>query len=470
MAGSNGLLHLVNFGTFVFLARILGPSDIGLAAFALVIIDTVRLLIVSGIPDALIRSDRWDNSLATGAFVFLLSIGLVLIGLACLLVLIFHREGAAPSGLDIFAALSPLFLIEALSVVPEALLRRRLMFRSLSIRNVMSTLTTGLIGIALALFGWGVWSLVASRLIGAVLASALTWSASRWTPQRGASFQDLRNLLAFTGWLTMAQLVGQLSYRIPDFAIGTILGPAALATYRVGARIVDVALQVVVHPFQQTSLPFFCSEHTKDQLETSYRELSSGLVILLYPIFFSLSVCGPDLVLVFFGPKWASSGQVLTVIPLSCVAAALIYLSSPALIAVGKIRSIFALSVVVTVASLPAFVLASFGVTYVAASAVLRDCITLPVILYVLRRDISLKLIPLFRLVAPTFACALIIYIATTILKGAMEPGIVRLTAILLCSAGGYATLLWLLDPRAASRATVMIRRVYNRNSASSAY
>ncbi len=68
---------------------------------------------------------------------------------------IFGQPAVAP----ILRALSPLLLLSALQAVPAALFKREMNFRALFAASASGSLLGGVLGVAMAFAGFGVWSL-----------------------------------------------------------------------------------------------------------------------------------------------------------------------------------------------------------------------------------------------------------------------------------------------------------------------
>ena len=86
------------------------------------------------------------------------------------------------------ACLAPTLPLQALAIVPEALLCRDMRFGALAARSlIIETLTAGAVGIAMALAGMGVSNLVANQLVQPVVATLVVWRACSWRPR--ASFR-----------------------------------------------------------------------------------------------------------------------------------------------------------------------------------------------------------------------------------------------------------------------------------------
>ena len=59
-------------------------------------------------------------------------------------------------------------LFTGLSTVQEAMLKRRLNFRALALRNLLGDPIGGVVGVGMALAGYGFWSLVAQQLVASL--------------------------------------------------------------------------------------------------------------------------------------------------------------------------------------------------------------------------------------------------------------------------------------------------------------
>ncbi len=77
-------------------------------------------------------------------------------------------------------AFAPAFLLGSLTGVQSALLQRTMSFRKLAMIENVAFVGANLIGIAMAIAGFGVWSLVALTLATGVIKVGLLWLASDW--------------------------------------------------------------------------------------------------------------------------------------------------------------------------------------------------------------------------------------------------------------------------------------------------
>ena len=77
------------------------------------------------------------------------------------------------------------FIINAIGNTHDGLMQKELDFRRRYIPNLISSVVKGVISIALALTGFGVWSLVAGVIVSSVVRTAAKWWFYRWLPGIG---------------------------------------------------------------------------------------------------------------------------------------------------------------------------------------------------------------------------------------------------------------------------------------------
>ena len=98
------------------------------------------------------------------------------------------------------ACLAPRSPLQALAIVPEALLAATCASPRWRRRSLIAILTAGAVGIAMAIAGMGVWSLVANQLVQPVVATLVVWRACSWRPTASFSARPSRCPDAVRQW------------------------------------------------------------------------------------------------------------------------------------------------------------------------------------------------------------------------------------------------------------------------------
>jgi PST family polysaccharide transporter len=450
---------LSGFVVFSVLARLLQPAEFGIVAFAAIFTELARGLVTAGIPEALIQREKWDDTAASTAFWANLAASMLIalaMSIAGALIIL-----AGPPVLGaVFIALAAGLIIDGARAIHEAKLRREFGYKALALRTLSANFSAGVVGIVLALQGFGVWALVANHLVSAVLKTYVIWRSAAWRPCFVFSKEELRHLSRFGGSLLTARTFSEVTKRVPELAIGFVLGPAALATYRVGFRGLQFLIQTTISPLQTTSLSAL-SRLPKASVGDGYLRLTSATALVSFPTFLGAAVVAPDFVAVCFGEKWASSAAVMAALALMVAPTTLTYFAAPALTAVGKTRLIivssfahFVSNALVTLVTVP------FGVVAVAAGLTARAHLVAPIPLLMLREGVGLPVRKTATsLIGPGVAAGIMaLGVMATRMFVLNDTGpLVRLLVSAILGCVIYVVLLFVLTPRYTSQ---MIREV----------
>jgi O-antigen/teichoic acid export membrane protein len=397
-----------NFVVFALLARLLQPVDFGLVAFAALFIDIAKGM-VGSFTEALIQRKEWNEVTASTAFWTNLASALAFAAMTpAIAVPIAYRYGS-PALAEVFIALALSLAIDGARGVHEAKLRRDFGYKVLAIRTVVASVIGGAAGIALAFAGFGVWALVATRLIAATLQTIIVLNAARWSPKLVFSKAECAGLLRFGTDMMAARLMGQISTRVAQIAIGMVLGPAALGLYHIASRALNLFHQITITPLQTTALSAFARLHDNRAVANAYVRVTRATALVSFPIYFGAAATAPDLVVVFFGRQWEASGAIMTALALSVIPATLFYFTQPALTAVGRTRLVLASNfAAVALNTVVALATVAFGVVAVAVGQTVRVHLTAPFALSMLSKGIGLPMGQALRSVAgPALAAGL---------------------------------------------------------------
>ncbi len=410
---------------FIFLlAGILGPQDFGIAAIAATYVAFLQIFLDQGLAAALIQKKDLERSHLDSVFWtnIVLSIFLILVSLP------FSHWWAvrnhAPEAARMIPVLSLAILIEAVSLVQTAILKKDLDFKSLSIRTNAAALIGGLSGVAMALGGLGVWSLIGQQLIRDLSAVVLLWNLSGWRPRFEFSWVHLKDLLAFSVPNFVAQLGIFLDSQAASVALGLLFGPLAVGLYRIADRVVGSVIMVAMASIQAVSFPEF--SRLQDQPKELHKSvltcirLSSAATL---PALAGLIAVGNPLMEVL-GTKWVPASGVLKILSLLGMLVIFSYFTVPLLQALGKTRAVAGLEWGRTIAGLAVLVAAGLYVqnspvqVQIMGIALSRfitgGLLILPVFAYVLMRLSRVTLRELLSSVAPAVLSAGSIILAVT--------------------------------------------------------
>jgi O-antigen/teichoic acid export membrane protein len=96
---------------------------------------------------------------------------------------------------------------------------------------VIATIISGTIGVAMALNGFGFWSLVKRSLSSNSFRTALLWVFNTWRPSMVFSFASFRAMFSVGSRLLASELLDTVFQNIYLVVIGKLFTPANLGFY-----------------------------------------------------------------------------------------------------------------------------------------------------------------------------------------------------------------------------------------------
>ncbi|MEL7333715.1 MAG: lipopolysaccharide biosynthesis protein [Cyanobacteria bacterium J06560_2] len=379
---------------FFVLARLLQPESFGLVALANGCLAFMQIFLEQGFAQALIQrktlepehldTSFWTNVAigVTGASLSFLVADWVAVG--------FDQPQLAP----VLRWFSVIFLVISLRGTQQALLERQFNFKAIAARTIVGTLVGGIVGISMALTGWGVWSLVGQQLTSRILGTLVLWVASDWRPRLRFSLSHFKQLFSFGSSLLAVNFIGFFNTRINDFLIGYFLGPVALGYYAIAYRVLQVSTQLLVRTTSSVALPAFSRlSHDLPRFRSAFCSVTRLTSAIAFPIFTGMAVLAPQLVLLLFGQTWQPAVPIIRLLAISGMVRSISFFKSSVLIAIGQPIWTVRLKLLSVAINLIGFAITyRWGLQAVTAAIVIGGLVVFPVGQWAVSRLIALPL------------------------------------------------------------------------------
>ncbi|MBE7381355.1 MAG: lipopolysaccharide biosynthesis protein [Leptolyngbya sp. SIO1E4] len=328
------------FGSLIVLfvlARLLQPEDFGLVALANSFLAFAQIFLEQGFSQAIIQREDLEAEHLDTAFWTNLAIGCML-AIVSLLTAGWIADGFKQSELTpILRCFSLLFVIRSLSSTQQAILERHFAFRAIAVRWLIGVLVGGAIGIAMALAGFGAWSLVVQQLVQESIGVLVLWKASHWRPRLRFSPTHLRHLFGFGVNILILNFLNYFNNRINDFLIGYFLGPIALGYYTIAYRILQAATQLLVRTSSAVSLPTFSRlASDPERLKGAFYKATRLTSAVALPAFMGMAVLAPELIEILFGKQWLPSTPLLQILVVAGIFRSVTFFKNAVFMAMGK--------------------------------------------------------------------------------------------------------------------------------------
>jgi O-antigen/teichoic acid export membrane protein len=308
----------VQFLVMVALARLLTPDDFGLIAMLLVFTNLGTLLVDSGFGAALIQRQQTTEDDETTVFIFTMVAGMTagaILALAAPAIAAFFHQ---PRLADLTRVMAVVLPLGAFAAVPDALLTMRLNFRARARAEVVASLCSGTVAVALALQGFGVWSLAWQSIVSIGVRGALLWVYSGWRPlgrYRSASF---RSLFGFGGYMLLTGLLNAAAVRLQSLLIGKLFDARTLGFYTLAQNTQQAPSSLIDGILRRVGLPVFSTiAQDRIKLRAALRTSLRMAMFLFVPCMVGIAVVAKPLVELMYGARWIPAAQILSVLSLS---------------------------------------------------------------------------------------------------------------------------------------------------------
>jgi teichuronic acid exporter len=297
----------LQFALGVILARLLSPDDFGVVALAMVVLGIVKPVSDLGLGSALVQRATPTERQVRAAFAWCAASGVVLTLVLAVCAPLAARIAGDARVAPVVGILSLTLAFRGFGVVAEAMLARRLDFRWLSIIESGSALVGyGMVAIALALSGYGAWSLAWGTVLQSALAAAAALIVVRHSVVPLFARSEIGELLPFglatalSGWVNYVALNGD------NFVVGRWIGTASLGLYGRAYALMSLPFNYTAGVISAVLFPAFA--HVQDdpaRLRRGFLEASRITGFAAGPAMAVLAIGAPHLVPAIYGSQWS---------------------------------------------------------------------------------------------------------------------------------------------------------------------
>lgn len=308
----------IQFVLSIIIARLVAPSEYGLIAMLGIFLAIAQTFIDSGFSNALIqKKDRTEVDFST-VFYFNIVVSLVvylILFLSAPYIALFYKEPL----LDIITKWVGLnIIISALSIVQRAKLTIQLNFKTQAKASLIAVVISGICGITMAYYGYGVWALVCQSLLNNLLSTLLLWVFARWMPAFIFSWQSFKGLFSFGSKLLLSGLLHTIYLNLYTLVIGRRYSATDVGYYNRSYSIAQYPSVNIVGVITRAIYPIQCEmQHDEERLSSSFIQYLRMSCYIIFPLMIGLAVLSKPMVLILLTDKWASMSDLLSIL---CIA------------------------------------------------------------------------------------------------------------------------------------------------------
>lgn len=296
--------------TYILVSRQVDPSVFGSLVFATLLLDFFAVIGTGGARENYIRSKVLDDQLAQGTFTYCLSIGTFMSFLFLICFILAEALGYFQGSSLAYFLLSPIPLVVSTCGFYQGVLERDNKFKQLALRSILISFVSGIVGVTLALLEFGIFALVASRLIGPLVNFIVIRRLVHFYPTYSVDIEVIRRIWSFGGRLTFSQLFNFSSGRAFELMSMLVFGPISMALTDIARKIYITLNAVLITPLNPVSLSYLSRSSEPRELYFRFLLLVCSVVL---PTFSLISAFSDIIIQYIFGDKWEGSIKLMEI-------------------------------------------------------------------------------------------------------------------------------------------------------------
>ena len=203
------------------------------------------------------------------------------------------------------------FLFNAAGIQHSAILQRHLRFTALAVINVVALVVSALVGIGMAMLGFGYWALVVQAVAFPLGTTIGVWIVAAWTPGMPRRGAEVRSMMKFGGTLTLNGIIVYIGYNMDKVLLGRFWGAEDLGLYGRGYQLINIPTDNLNQSVGEVAFSAMSRvQNDRPRLRNYFLKGYSLVLAMTIPMTIMCGFFANDLIQVLLGPKWAATAPI----------------------------------------------------------------------------------------------------------------------------------------------------------------
>jgi len=305
-------VQALQFVISIILARLLGPSDYGLIAMVLVVVNLFSIINETGLGASLLQKLDRDELDFSSVFISNIILGIILyliVFFSSPFISIFFNQ---PELTILIRVVGTTLIINSFLVVQRTKLLIDLDFKTQALASLPALIISGTLAILAALKGLGVWALVIQITISALINLILIWFLVKWHPKLNFSLKRIRPLFQFAYKLVLARFINTIFNQVYTAIIGKAFTASQLGFYNRANNLKNISSNNITGVIQRVSTPMLCeAQKSNAQMKDVLMKFIGSTALLVFPLLFGVFILAKPLIIILLTEKWLQAYPIL---------------------------------------------------------------------------------------------------------------------------------------------------------------
>ncbi len=302
-----------------------GKADLGLATLAVSFSKCLEAFNGLGVGKALVQDGQLTSNETDSLFWLTVIVGIVM----SLIMIPIAWAGSIFYNDEALFVLVLFCLIKVftggIAEVPKKLIERRLQYSKSTLIIVVSTFSSSIAKILLAILGAGAWALVGAHVLYGLAYVVMAFILSHYWPRIHFKLEECRRFVQFGIRYCCSNLIETLNKNIHYFIVGKFFGESILGVYRVGYELAMTPALALLNVVNESSYAVFAKvKEKKEELSSLFAWNQGNIAIFsLVPIVFIL-FCSKDIFSLINNGEWMDATSFISLALVVAFAKALV--------------------------------------------------------------------------------------------------------------------------------------------------
>lgn len=381
----------VQFVVGLILARLLSREDFGLLGSIAIFSALSFAFVESGFIQALIRKQNANETDYNTVFLFNLIVSIILYTVlffcAPFIASFFNQSRLVSIARVVFLTIP----ISSLYLVPIAQLSKAMNFKVIATSNILAVLISGIVGVVLALTGFGVWALIVQQLVFQLVRMIVYYVNGSWRPKPIFSFKVISELWKFSLNILGTSVLNVIFNNLYVIILGRYYDIRQVGDYTQANKLSEGFNYSFLVVITSSSYPLFVQvQNDLVRYRNIFRSMAQKASMITFPVIITLIAIATPLIYVLLSPKWLPAVPYFQLLCAASLFSVLYTLTVSALNAKGKSGLTFRLEIAKKIMILASvFICFKSGIIAMLVGYVIASFIAYGISMFLIKKEIN---------------------------------------------------------------------------------
>jgi PST family polysaccharide transporter len=328
---------MIDLATMLLLTRFLIPSDFGLVALAMSVMQIVEAVTELPVYQVLVRVPELTRYHYDTAFTLALIRGLILTTILGLTAAPIAYAYGEPRLAFLIGFLTVAPAIRSLSSPRMAEYQRQLSFWRDILVETSGKIVALAVAVGLAVVMRTYWAIPAGSVALTVAATSISYVMAPYQPR--LSLREVKLFLNFMSWSSVTQIISTMNWQFERLLLGKVKSPSGLGVFTTANDFSSIPFNAI---FQPIGRPIFAAfsliKNDQARLISNYQTISNTIVAIGLPLVVGESLLSEPIIRLLLNDHWQGAAPLMRWLSLSLIPAVFAVAAPSLILAFDEMR------------------------------------------------------------------------------------------------------------------------------------